>query len=266
MLTRIAEDKQVMDHVESVNAYDEGGKKGNLLPTYYLAADIICQLAPQEGHAVDIACGNGLLTLTLAQSLPNFKFLGLELSSTMLERAQENSKLFNKHVEFTQASMTDLSSIPSHSSDLTLITYALHHTDSEKDARSILSEINRITKKDGAIFIMDLIRPRSHMIYKFISKALGTKNPYLQKDFEASLRASYNTSEFRRLLESAGLTNLTYHRDLILHMAFRPHRQAQKNSPVFFNQGENLLKTKMIYNTSRLIFNLKKRLHPRWEV
>ncbi len=267
MFERIPESQQVMDQNPSVDAYEEGGKKGNLLPTYWLATGIICNLAPKRGQALDIACGNGLLTLALAESLPDIKFQGLELSLTMLEKAKLNLKYrshLTNRVEFKEGNMRDLSALPSHSSDVTLLTYALHHTDTEDEALHILSEIRRITKQEGAIFIMDLIRPRSERVYTFSSKAFGTKNPYLQKDFEASLKASYRPEEFRRLLERAGLGAMTYHRDIVLQMAYRPHHQAVKHAPILFNLDESTPKAKFIYQTSKVIFNWKNNLARSW--
>src|SRR3989338_4242459 len=245
-----------MDIPSSVEAYDEGGKTGNLLPSYWLAAHIICHLAPDHGIAVDIACGNGLLTLELEQSLPEIRFFGVELSPTMLSQAALNMKrvlktlplpyqlLFSKQVNFLRGNMEDLRQIPSQSSDLTLFTYALHHTDSEEQALAILSEIRRITKKDGALFIMDLIRPRNGTFYQFYATAFGTKNRFLQQDFEASLQAAYRPNEFQQLFERVGFKNMTYRRDLLLQMAFRPHVKAHPKTPLFLNAESSSLKAK----------------------
>ena len=110
----------------------------------YLTQQLIKHLNPNEnGFYLDIGCGTGNYTDALQEK--GFKFIGIDPSIEMLQKAQSQ----NQNIEWKigSAEKTDL---PQHSIDGIIGTLTIHHWTNLARA---FSELNYILKPKGKIVI-----------------------------------------------------------------------------------------------------------------
>jgi len=112
-----------------------------------------------EGRALDIGCGNGALTIKLAQKYPKAKIIGIdywgknwEYSKNVCER---NAKIegVSDRVTFQKANAADL---PFDDGN-----FVFHMVGVTKDKREVVREALRVVKKGGAFSFQDefLLKP-----------------------------------------------------------------------------------------------------------
>jgi SAM-dependent methyltransferase len=94
----------------------------------------------------------------------------------------------------------------------------LHHL---PDPQVLWSEVRRLGKPGGAVFVMDLIRPDSPLeAREIVERVAGKEHPVLKEDFYNSLCAAFTVAEIRSQLESAGLP-LTVEHATARHMRIK---------------------------------------------
>lgn len=143
---------------------------------------------------LDIGCGTGR-ALLLASELVNNKglFYGVDLSSQMLAKAEENFKVYD-NFHFIKA---NAESIPLEDNyfDLIMCTNSFHHYLNPVKA---LKEMYRILKPGGKVYILD---PTSdNLIIKFADM--------IMRLIESEHVKMYSTKEFREFYSAAGLKYL----------------------------------------------------------
>ena len=160
--------------------------------------------------ALDLASGPGLYTLCLQTYLKYGKITGIDLSPNMIDIAEKNAREKNleARVSFQLGDISNLAQVDSDSFDLTSFTDAAHHMPDLATVGKVLSEMDRVTKPDGLVMVMDLARLRTGALTEKYVGTIGAnymkmKIPYFYNQFRDSMYAAWTYSE----LETAIPTN-----------------------------------------------------------
>src|SRR5262249_21138452 len=147
-LPRETEPCLVMDDPEQVAAYDQAGRiDGTMAASYLFHSARICQVIRQSRMVFDLGCGPAVQLCQIAQLNPDIEFHGVDLSSTMLDRARMNAgRLGLANVTFSLGDMTRLHNIGDHEADGVISTMALHHLPTRDHLRRCFAEIQRILR------------------------------------------------------------------------------------------------------------------------
>jgi len=131
----------------------------------------------------------------------NVNILAVDASEAMTDIANQNVKGYNiktycdyfENIEFQ--------------SDITISSLTLHH---QIDPIGFWNIVKQNTKKNGKIFIMDMIRPNNYEdINKVVSSLADKENEVFITDFKNSLAASFTVSEIQEQLKESGLNLVT---------------------------------------------------------
>ncbi len=140
--------------------------------------------ARKGSNILDVATGTGKQAFAFAKR--GYAVTGIDLSEAMLKVANKNNKYSN--VKFEVADATNLP-FEDNSFDVTCVSLALHDmplTIREK----VLTEMNRVTKLQGIIMIVDYALPENRimrfLIYRFIKLYEGE---YYSKFIKSDLKA-----------------------------------------------------------------------------
>lgn len=162
----------------------------------------------ERGAALDVGTGPGIFPIFLAKRLPEVRFKGIDLSSTMIEIAKQNAieEGLQSRMEFEVGSAYSLP-CEDQSIDLLLSINTLHHLDRPIE---FFNEVARILKEDGAFVIVDFHRDVSFLligIFDLLWKAFFGKNPKARNGFLESIRSSYTVGECQDFLKGSRLRN-----------------------------------------------------------
>lgn len=202
LLPREPEPDLVMDDAAQVAAYSEAGRIDGVMAAAYLFHSArISQVIQGSQKVVDLGCGPATQLAQIAELNPHISFLGIDLSSTMLESAQSHVRhLGLQNVELAQGDITRLANIADHSADAVISTMALHHFPTHEHLRACFKEITRILRPGGALYLVDFGRLKSLKSVIFFSYMNATHQPHLfSLDYERSLRAAFLFEEFQAL-------------------------------------------------------------------
>jgi ubiquinone/menaquinone biosynthesis C-methylase UbiE len=113
-----------------------------------------------EGKALDIGCGNGALTIKLAEKHPKAQVTGIdywgkrwEYSKTMCERNADIEGV-NERVAFQKASAAALPFDDGYF-DAAVSNFVFHEVSDTKDKRELIREALRVIKKGGKFSFQD---------------------------------------------------------------------------------------------------------------
>jgi len=113
-----------------------------------------------EGRVLDIGCGNGALTIKLAQKYPKAQIVGIdywgknwEYSKNVCERNAQIEGV-NERVEFQKANAESLPFDDGYF-DASVINFVFHMVGNYKDKRKVIREALRVVKKEGDFSFQD---------------------------------------------------------------------------------------------------------------
>lgn len=125
------------------------------------------------GTVVDVACGAGL-TLRWLDPRHDLRYVGLDVSPTMLERARDQAR----RRSFAQADfrMADAASLPfaDSSVDICLLYNALHCV---PDPPAVVAESVRVLKPGGRLLGTMLVRGESARVDRMLQRDAARKRP-----------------------------------------------------------------------------------------
>jgi len=209
-LERTPEPSPVMDGTANVAQYDRVmGTK--LALAYAVVLEMLHRASADApaGTAIDLAAGPGHFTLCLSRYLGYSKVVGTDLSPTMVDTARENAAKqgLDDRVEFRQGDVRELGQVPSGQFNLSSFTGAAHHMPDLASVRGVLLEMDRITKPEGLVMVMDLVRLRTA---KLTDRYVGTVGrDYVERglpdffdDFRDSMYAAWTASELHGAIPS----------------------------------------------------------------
>lgn len=137
---------------------------------------------------LDLGTGTGRLILELSKTNRNCRFIGLDVSEEMIERARENSEEAGLNAEFIVGSMEKLS-LPSGSVDFVVSCAAIHHV---KEKEKLFREILRVLKPGGRLVYADFFEKTDEEYEKRVG-GLRRRFPGRTKEFTQSLKESYDS-------------------------------------------------------------------------
>lgn len=201
-LPREPEPDLIMDDPAQVAAYAEAGRIDGVMSAAYLfhTARISKTIAGCTKVA-DLGCGPATQLAQIAELNPEIQFIGIDLSEEMLSDAQSYCTTLGLHnVTFQQGDITALESCKDAEFDGLISTMALHHLPTDAHLRQCFSEIRRVLKPGGALYLTDFSRLKSLRSVLFFAYMNRKHQPHLfSLDYERSLRAAFLRSDFERL-------------------------------------------------------------------
>lgn len=201
-LPREPEPALVMEEEEQVKAYALAGRIDGVMAAAYLfhSAHISAVISGCR-TAVDLGCGPATQLAQIAELNPDIQFTGIDLSKKMLEDARTHTRERGiSNITFVEGRIEKLESLPDRSTDAVISTMALHHLAKYSDLRSCFSEIKRILKPNGAIYLVDFGRLKSLKSVMFFAYLNRKYQPHIfSLDYERSLRAAFLAEEFKVL-------------------------------------------------------------------
>ncbi len=113
-----------------------------------------------EGQALDIGCGNGALTIKLAQKCTKARVIGIDYWGKKWEYSKNtcegNAKIegVSERVTFQKASAVSLPFDDEHF-DAVVSNFVFHEVSDAKDKREVIREALRVVRKGGAFAFQD---------------------------------------------------------------------------------------------------------------
>ena len=200
-LPREPEPDLVMESAEQVDSYAHAGRIDGVMSASYLFHSAgISETIRGCQEVVDLGCGPATQLAQIAALNPGIQFHGVDLSQTMLESAAEHvSSLGLKNVRFTRGDITKLDFLANQSADAVISTMALHHLPTSGHLDACFSEISRVLKPDGALYLVDFGRLKSLQSVLFFAYMNAKAQPHIfTLDYERSLRAAFEFKDFKR--------------------------------------------------------------------
>lgn len=207
-LERLPEPSQITVNDENVVQYDQV-MTTKLVLAYAAGLAIVHRSRGDASQrtAVDLACGPGHYTLCLARYLGYQRIAGVDLSPRMVEVARKNaaSEGLADRVAFRIGDVCRLDAFDAGSVDLTSFTDAAHHMPDIATVGKVLCEMDRITRPDGLVMLMDLARLRTaRLTERYVNtlawdyRARGL--PQFFEDFRNSMYAAWTPEEIREAI------------------------------------------------------------------
>jgi molybdopterin/thiamine biosynthesis adenylyltransferase/ubiquinone/menaquinone biosynthesis C-methylase UbiE len=201
-LDRIPEPHAVTDQLENVLQYDQV-MSTKLAIVYAVALEMIYKVRqePFGGSAIDLACGPGHFSVCMAKYLKLEKLCGIDLSRPMIDVAWANMKRYCLSTcDFKVGDVTNLQHFDDAAFDLSTFTDAAHHMQDLETVRKVLTEMDRVTKPEGLVFVADLVRLKNQKLTEKYTQILG--HDYQRRglnsfydDFRNSMYAAWTVSE-----------------------------------------------------------------------
>jgi ubiquinone/menaquinone biosynthesis methyltransferase len=157
---------------------------------------------------LDLACGTGDIAFSLVNRYPQGRVVGLDLTPSMIERAQ--AKNTHSNLSFVQG---DMAALPCEDSSCDIVTggYALRNA---PDLAQALGEASRVLKPSGTAAFLDFSKPSSPLAQKMhyaLLKFWGSLWGFvLHGDASVygyiadSLKAFPDRAQFKTMLQDAG--------------------------------------------------------------
>jgi len=201
---RVTEPDLVMDDPENVAAYVEAGREHAVMaPVYLFHCANVCEVIRPGDTVVDLACGPANQLAMVARLNPATRFIGVDLSTPMLERARELiARQGLTNVEFRHGDITDLSSFADKSVDAVMSTMALHHLPTLDMLCKTYAEVARILKDGGGVYMVDFGHLKAARSIDYFAYQYADRQPQLfTEDYYNSLRAAFYPGDFRHAVK-----------------------------------------------------------------
>lgn len=207
----------VMDDLDQVAAYSHAGRIDGVMSAAYLYHSAqICQIIKGCSRVLDLGCGPATQLGQVAELNPDTEFLGVDLSQTMIDSGRKHVDSLGVHnVRFQLEDITVLEGIPDASVDAVMSTVVLHHLPTRGHLDRCFSQITRVLKPGGAVYLTDFGRLKSLKSVLFFAYMNAIDQPHLfSLDYERSLRAAFLLEDFQdaasRFLPKSVFVNSTF--------------------------------------------------------
>ena len=194
---------RITDQADHVLAYDQV-MVTKLVAVYAAALSMIQRARPEgvAGNAIDLACGPGHFSLCLSSCLGCANGTGVDLSRRMVEVARANASTAATAFSFQEGDIVNLNEIAADQYDLASCLNAMHHLDDLDQVRRVFLEMNRVTRPDGLIVVLDLVRLRTASLTERYVQLLGADYrkrglESFYNDFHSSMFAAFTADELQ---------------------------------------------------------------------
>ncbi len=200
MLPRILE-PEVMDTEKDAVEYDTM----DFTEVNLAFAERAVELAAANGHLniLDIGTGTARIPIVMEQiATEAIRILGIDLSSEMLKVAEKNvadAGLGERII----LQVVDAKTLPFEAGafDMVISNSLVHHI---PEPGAFFSEVARVVKRGGSIFIRDLMRPGDvENLNALVRQYAGDADEYQQKLFRDSLHAALTIAEVQQFVREA---------------------------------------------------------------
>lgn len=207
---RTPESELIMEGESTVEAFSKilSSKECPMSAYYQFSLEAISSLIEASGKKnqtiYDLGCGTGELLIPLALAFPEHSFIGVDLSTDMLNFTKTKAnKLGIQNIRFLKSDFSILNEVSSQEADVVYSSMALHHCENELQLQNTIKTMHRILKKEGYFFTGDLGRVNSiKSVQALIKSHVSIYPPLLLKDYQASLFASFSPDEWSKALTS----------------------------------------------------------------
>lgn len=200
MIPRILE-PEVMDLPEDAREYDSMDHRE---VNQAFSKDFLDKRTPEEGFLIlDVGTGTAQIPIVLCQHDPRFTLHALDLANSMLDLACQNIQTagFQNQINTVLGDAKKLG-FPDNHFDAVISNSIIHHI---PDPALVFSEMVRVTKPGGLMFVRDLMRPLIEpAVARLVKLHAGQATPYQQKLFADSLRAALTEQEVRNMVGQLG--------------------------------------------------------------
>lgn len=199
---RITEPDLVMTDLKQVAAYVEAGSIV-MAPTYLFHGANICEVIRPHDTVLDLACGPAEQLAMVAQLNPETQFVGMDLSIPMLQQAKEKISLQGlNNISLLEGDITNLSAFADASVDAVVSTMSLHHLPDVSALAQAFTEVARVLKPGGGIYIVDFSHLKSaHSIEYFANQHADRQPELFTRDYLNSLHAAFYLEDIRRAVQ-----------------------------------------------------------------
>jgi ubiquinone/menaquinone biosynthesis C-methylase UbiE len=162
-------------------------------------------LAPSSGRVLDIGTGTARIPIVMVQQgRKNIHIHAIDLSREMLKVAKTNVEAARVH-DSISLQLVDAKGFPfaDKQFDMVISNSVTHHI---PEPLAFFSEVARVVRPGGSIFIRDLMRPETpEALEQLVNTYAGDADPYQQKLYRDSLAAALTVAEVEGLLRLAGI-------------------------------------------------------------
>ena len=199
-MERVLEPELMDDEAQSV-AY----AKADFSASNQLFVDGLVRDFPDRlGAIVDLGCGPGDIDVRLARAAPGASINAVDGSGPMIALAGHAVRAagLERRITLLHGRLPGLA-LAGHSADAVISKDLLHHL---PDPSVLWSEVVRLVRRGGAVYVMDLVRPSTPDDARRIVEAVaGQEDAILRQDFFNSLCAAFTVDEIREQVRVADL-------------------------------------------------------------
>ena len=153
---------------------------------------------------LDVGCGDGEIPIRISKET-DCEITAIDGSQAMLNEFKKKIMKNNVRNIFLYKKLIDHNLFLGKSFDVIICNSVLHHV---SDSSLFWNTIFRLTRKNGVICLMDLLRPKSNKEMDNVLLKYGGKDPILLDDFKNSLKAAYTVNEVSQQLD--GYNNISF--------------------------------------------------------
>ena len=194
---------EVMDSLQDALEYDAM----DFLDVNTAFAARAIELGPPQGLILDAGTGTARIPILICQQCPQWQIIGIDLAQSMLDVGRTNVEQAGLQQQI-KLELVDAKQLPYPDShfDMVVSNSLIHHL---PNPLPFLTELKRVLKPQGAIFLRDLMRPDSiGTLEAIIEREAGDCNDYQRGLFRDSLHAAFTLEEVKKLLQQARLVGV----------------------------------------------------------
>jgi ubiquinone/menaquinone biosynthesis C-methylase UbiE len=150
--------------VDYYTQFDEWGRLDREPIEFLVNWHYIRSCLPAQGHILDIGAGPGKYSMALAQH--GYEVTLADLTPRLVDIARDKAEQLGVSQQFRGfhvADATDLSRYEDEAFDAALMLGPLYHLQEEADRSRAVSELHRVTKRGGLVFVAIMTRTRHLM-------------------------------------------------------------------------------------------------------
>lgn len=155
--------------IQYYNQFDEWGRLEREPVEFQVNWHYIRKYMPQTGYVLDNGAGPGKYSMELAKA--GYRVTLTDLTPRLVEIAKDKAKeldLDDQFEGFYGADARDLNLFEDEQFDSSLMLGPMYHLQEENDRVMAVQELNRVTKKDGLVFVAFMPRIR-HILTSLLS-------------------------------------------------------------------------------------------------
>jgi ubiquinone/menaquinone biosynthesis C-methylase UbiE len=159
-------------------------------------------------EVLDVGAGTAQIPLALCREHPTVRVVAIDLAEHMLRVGRQNVDRagMTQRIRLERCDAKQMP-FPPASFDAIMSNSIVHHIPAPF---TVLSEMKRVVKPCGLLFVRDLLRPRDEAeLQAFVRQYAGDANAHQQQMFADSLHAALTLEEVREMIGRLGFAPAT---------------------------------------------------------